>query len=107
MVFWATWCPPCKVELSRINSMISNGKIRPDQVLAVSIGESPDVVSTFVREQKYTFEIAVDETGLSRTFYRIDATPTVLLIDSDTKIHWATMGISPTLEYRIGSFLSQ
>ena len=51
--------------------------------------------------------IAVDETGLSRTFYRIDATPTVLLIDSDTKIHWATMGISPTLEYRIGSFLSQ
>jgi cytochrome c biogenesis protein CcmG/thiol:disulfide interchange protein DsbE len=105
LIFWATWCPPCKVELGRINKLVSSGRIRADQVLAVSVGESAETVDQFAREQKYLFEIAIDEEGLSRAFYKVEATPTILLINDDKKVEWATMGISPTLEYRIGSFL--
>lgn len=105
LVFWATWCPPCKVELGRINKLVSSGRIRADQVLAVSVGESAETVDLFVKEQKYLFEVAVDEEGLSREFYKVEATPTILLIGAEKKVEWATMGISPTLEYRIGSFL--
>lgn len=105
LVFWATWCPPCKVELGRINKLVSSGRIRGDQVLAVSVGETTETVEQFAKEQKYLFDIAVDEEGLSRAFYKVEATPTILLIDDEKKVEWATMGISPTLEYRIGTFL--
>jgi cytochrome c biogenesis protein CcmG/thiol:disulfide interchange protein DsbE len=105
LVFWATWCPPCKLEHGRINKLISSGRIRADQVLAVSVGESAEIVEQFAKEQEYLFEIAIDEEGLSRAFYKVEATPTILLISDEKKVEWATMGISPTLEYRIGSFL--
>lgn len=105
LVFWATWCPPCKLELGRINKLVSSGRIRADQVLAVSVGESAEIVDRFAKEQKYHFDIAIDEEGLSRAFYNVEATPTILLIDDERKVEWATMGISPTLEFRIGNFL--
>lgn len=86
--------------------MVSSGRIRADQILAVSVGESAEIVDRFAKEQKYLFDIAIDEEGLSRAFYKVEATPTILLISDEKKVEWATMGISPTLELRIKSFLN-
>jgi thiol-disulfide isomerase/thioredoxin len=105
LVFWATWCGPCKVELGRINKMILNGEIAAESVLAVSVSEDLNLVSSFVREQKYLFKIGVDLSGQAAALYRISGTPTILLIDSDQKVTWMTTGLSPSLEFRIRSFL--
>lgn len=105
LVFWATWCGPCKVELGRINAMILSGEITADSVLAVSIGEDPNVVSSFVNEQKYLFKVAIDISGQSAQLYQVSGTPTILFIDADQKVNWVTAGISPSLEFRIRSFV--
>lgn len=105
MIFWATWCGPCEVELKRVNEMIMERKIQPSDVLAVSIQEKEATVRAMIKKNNYLFDVAIDADGSLSTQYQIKATPTVVFIDKDQTINWMTSGLSPTLEYRMTSFL--
>jgi thiol-disulfide isomerase/thioredoxin len=107
VVFWATWCPPCKVELERLNKLVEFGSVKPDQILAVSVGEDFDTVQKFTTERAYKFQVAIDPEGRAGTAYNVPGTPTVLLLNADGSIGWMTMGISPTLEFRVKSHVSK
>jgi cytochrome c biogenesis protein CcmG/thiol:disulfide interchange protein DsbE len=104
-VFWATWCPPCKVELSRLQSLINAGAIAQDAVVAVSVGEDRDVVAGAVKERGYTFDVALDTKSLVAEKYAVAGTPTILFRNADGTVAWRTSGISPTLELRVLHFL--
>jgi cytochrome c biogenesis protein CcmG/thiol:disulfide interchange protein DsbE len=95
MIFWATWCGPCKIELARYQKAIDEKEIPQNQVIAISVQESVDEVRKLVEERKYTFPVYVDLEGQSRQFYNIVVTPTVILIDKDLKMNWVGTGISP------------
>lgn len=105
LVFWATWCGPCKIELGRINQLVQDGEISADQILAISVGESREVVDQHVRDRKYLFPIALDTASQAAEKYKISGTPTVLLVSEDKAIKWAATGINPTLGLRIKNFL--
>lgn len=105
LVFWATWCGPCKIELARIQKLIESGQLDPQSVLAVSVAEDREVVLSSVAEQKFTFPVALDSQGLVSKLYKVSGTPTILLIDEQGQVDWITMGLSPGLELRIKSFL--
>lgn len=106
LIFWATWCAPCKIELARINKMIASGDLPATSVLAVSIGEDPSSVADFVRQNNYYFSVAVDLSGQAASIYKVSGTPTLLLIDEQQNVYWMTMGLSPSLELRITSFFN-
>lgn len=106
VVLWATWCPPCKVELDRLNKLVVAGKVPPDRIIAISVGEEKDVVLAAVKERGYKFLIALDFEGRTSRTYGADGTPTILLMSADGVLKWMTMGISPTLEYRVKSHVS-
>lgn len=101
IVFWATWCGPCKLELGRVQKLIADKKLNPRHVLAISVGEEESVVRAFVREQAYTFDVALDPQGLAADKYKVAGTPTLLIINESGKIDWKTVGISPSLEIRL------
>ena len=105
VVFWATWCAPCTVELRRIQNLIDREAVRPDQILAISTGESESVVAEAVRSREYTFPVAIDASHQAAHFYQIRGTPTVALVDEMGVIQWKATGLSPTLGYRVASFL--
>jgi cytochrome c biogenesis protein CcmG/thiol:disulfide interchange protein DsbE len=105
LVFWATWCGPCEVELKRINEMIMKRKILPSDILAISIAESETVVRENITKNNYLFNIAIDKTGSISELYKVKATPTIIFIDQNQVINWMTAGMSPTLEFRTSSFL--
>lgn len=104
LVFWATWCGPCKMELARINSMIKAGTLSPDKVVAVSSSEDLETVRRFARENDYRFTVAIDPDGISARQFKVSGTPTLLLINESGNIEWLTMGVSPSLELRLKSF---
>lgn len=105
LVFWATWCGPCEVELKRINGMIAEKKILPSDVIAIASQEDEKLVREKVMKEKYLFDVGIDADGSVAKKYEVSATPTIVFIDDKQIINWMTAGISPTLQYRISSFL--
>ncbi len=106
IVFWATWCGPCRLELKRIKRMVENGEIPKERVLAVSFGERQETVESHLRREPYPFRVALDSDSAASRLYSVAATPTLLLIDKENKISWKTTGLSPSLELRARSFFS-
>lgn len=106
LVFWATWCGPCKVELARINKLIENGDIPGESVVAVSVKENAQLVADFVKQNNYLFKVALDESGQAAQLYHVTATPTIYFIDESGKTEWVTQGLSPSLEIRLKGFLN-
>lgn len=106
VVFWATWCGPCTVELKRLQAMVDRKQIAPDSVVAISSGEEAAVVQKAIDDRKYTFSVALDREGAASSQLGVSATPTIFLIGPDGGVHWSSVGISPTLELRVASFLN-
>ena len=105
LVFWATWCGPCSVELGRIQNLVDKNKIDKNSILAISIGESRETVQNHVTQKKYTFPVAIDTDGALASLYEVNGTPTVFLVDENKNIQWMTVGMSPSLELRLKNFL--
>lgn len=105
LVFWATWCPPCEIELSRINELLKDKRISADSVLAISLNEEKQLVDRIVQERGYQFPVAYDFNGQIGQRLAVMGTPTVIFLNSDKTIHWATTGLSPLLKLRMNVFL--
>ncbi len=105
IVFWATWCGPCEIELKRINDMIAEKKILPSDIIAIASQEEERTVREKVMKEKYLFNVGLDADGVVAKNYEVSATPTIVFVDDKQVINWMTAGISPTLQYRISSFL--
>lgn len=88
--FWATWCPPCKVELPHMESLAkklaSQGDKAKMKFLAVCISDSQKALSSFMQKNGYTFPSALDEPGLVAMKYGIQGVPTSILISPEGKI---------------------
>jgi thiol-disulfide isomerase/thioredoxin len=107
LIFWASWCGPCNIELNRIQKAITNNEISNQNIYAVNIGESPELVKIVVKERKYKIPIIFDDSGEIAKKLNILATPTLIFVDEKRSIKLITSGISPTLIYRIKHFLNK
>lgn len=104
LVFWATWCGPCTVELSRISSAIAKGEISSRHLYAVNMGEDRAVIERTMAEKKYQFQVVRDTQGELASKLGVSATPTIAFIDRDSTVKWLSSGLSPTLIFRISHF---
>ena len=78
--FWATWCPPCRVEMPELDAyQVEMG----DRViiLGIDMGEPPGAISPFVRQHGLRFPILLDETGTIAASYGVTSLPTSLIVD--------------------------
>ncbi len=106
VVFWATWCGPCEVELNRLKRMVANQEISADSILTISSFEEKELVLQTLRSRSYPFQNALDPQGKVAALFRVTGTPTIVFIDEHRKIQWITTGLSPASEFRVRKFLS-
>ena len=80
--FWATWCVPCRKELSSMQHLYENFPKKGLEILAVSIDRgNTDRVKKYVDKHNLTFSVLVDPDQKVRKKYYVMGLPTSYLID--------------------------
>lgn len=94
--FWATWCPPCRQELARVQTDIVDRFSGEEFVfLPVSRGEQRADVERFLSAQGYAFPVGLDPEQRIYDLYASNFIPRNFLIDADGKILLASVGYEP------------
>ena len=93
--FWATWCPPCRMELPSMEKLYAKLKNQPFVILAVNVDESdPENVKTFAKSMNLTFPVLIDDGNVSK-LYNVNAIPTSFIIRKDGTIDTIVDGARP------------
>ena len=91
--FWATWCPPCREELSHVQQQVRDRFAGEEFVfLPISRGEERAAVEAFRAKTGYAFPMGLDT---DETIYKRYATrfiPRNFLIDRTGRVVKATVG---------------
>lgn len=94
--FWATWCPPCRAELARVQiNLIDRFAGRDFVFLPISREETREVIAAFREQTGYTFPMGMDADRAIYDLYASNFIPRNFLIDRDGKVVLATTGYEP------------
>jgi thiol-disulfide isomerase/thioredoxin len=91
--FWATWCGPCRAELSNIKAVYEKYHNKGLEVVGVSLDEDKDALIKFLAENHLPWKILVSTDPHHAGFenpiadrYGISGIPTVFLMNRDGKV---------------------
>jgi peroxiredoxin len=91
--FWATWCPPCKLEMPSMERLYQTFKRTEFAMLAVSIDrQGVQVVKPFMEELQLTFPALLDSASEVARQYGLRGLPTTYLIDQNGWLIGAAVG---------------
>jgi len=106
--FWASWCPPCRVEIPHFQnaSLKYNGRAA---IWGIDQGEPLPVVADFGSSMGVTYPLLVDESSAVNRLYGIAALPTTIFVGGDGVIREVYTGIvsQAVLEDRIERMLDE
>lgn len=80
--FWATWCPPCRVEMPLFEGYSKKYK---DQVTIIGVNYAEDraTVQNFIEDRKISFPIWLDPAGKVSDLYYVQSYPNTFFIDEE------------------------
>ena len=97
--FWATWCPPCRMEMPGLQNIYEKYKDRVEFVM-INLGETNETISDFLIENEtYTFPIGYDESGYYGLKYAIVSIPTTIILDKNKIIKHYLVGARDEKEF--------
>lgn len=107
--FWATWCPPCVASMPHLQKVYDEYKGRG--FVVVGLNQEPhDLgrVRAYVRNQRFTFPMLVDEGEIARR-YGVYSFPTSVLIDRSGVVRQLYRGPVPqaTLHAVVGDLVGK
>ncbi len=91
---WATWCPPCRVEMPSIQKLYQLYGPKGLKVVAVSIDDavSEDSIRAFARDYGMTFDVLHDPEGKIEQQYQTTGYPETFVIGRDGVIRKKWIG---------------
>ncbi|MBA2704725.1 MAG: TlpA family protein disulfide reductase [Blastocatellia bacterium] len=83
--YWATWCPPCRVETPGLVRLANEYQSRGVEIVGVSLDEDAGAIRPFIDDYKIPYPILLpaDKSNLS---LMIEALPTTLLYDRQGRL---------------------
>ena len=96
--FWATWCAPCKRELSAIADVYDDWQEETGvKLMAVSIDDTRSMarVAPYVNGQAWDFEVYMDPNADLKRAMNVNNIPHTFLVDGSGQIVWQHNNYQP------------
>lgn len=81
--FWATWCPPCKMEIPELVKTYEKYKDKGFVIIGVVVSSKIDNVKELIKKYKITYTIALSDNNIEKAYGGINAVPTTFIIDRE------------------------
>jgi peroxiredoxin len=92
--FWASWCTPCRRELTRLDALNTEIARRGGRVVAISVDEDVANARRFAARQRLKMTVVHDgPQGLARTL-DLDHLPFTMVLDREGQVAFTTLGAS-------------
>jgi thiol-disulfide isomerase/thioredoxin len=97
--FWATWCPPCRVEIPELLELKREFKDRLEIVGISEDDDPPESVLKFARQKGMTYPVVMATPQLIEAYGGVPALPTSFLIDTQGRVVQKHSGLYPIEDY--------
>jgi thiol-disulfide isomerase/thioredoxin len=85
--FWATWCPPCLEEMTKLNELYERYKSHGLEVVGIDLDkDSLDLVAPFVKENRIKYTILLGDQEALNHLKNFKGLPTTLVFDRKGEI---------------------
>ena len=106
--FWATWCPPCRLELSHMQKDVIDRFAGKDLVvLPISRGEKRKTVEDYIAKMGYTFPIGLDGDQSIYKKYASNYIPRSFVVGRDGKVVYVAVGYDEQIAKEIDTAISE
>lgn len=96
--FWATWCPPCRMEMPDLQKSFHTHRQEGFMVLAISQDKERERIAPFVSKFQLAFPVIADPEGAIARRYGVRALPMSFFINTDGTIDsWVLGAVSERL----------
>jgi thiol-disulfide isomerase/thioredoxin len=101
VVFWATWCPACNLEIPHLIELRKT--VAEDKLAILSISnEEPEHLKNFATLKGINYTIAsLGDSPLPEPFADVTSIPTTFFIDPEGKIKFAAVGLVSLADARV------
>jgi peroxiredoxin len=91
--FWATWCGPCRLEMSTFQARLESHPGEGFSVLAVNDDEPEDSIRFYTDGLHLTFPILLDPGAKVQELYRVWRYPASYFVDREGVIRYIHLGL--------------
>ena len=107
LIFWATWCPPCREELAHLQKGVIDVYGDKINVLPVSRGEKREVVEEYITKMGYKFAVGLDGEQAAYKLYATNYIPRCFVIDAKGEVLYSGVGYDETVAQEVKEALDK
>lgn len=107
LIFWATWCAPCREELAHLQEGVIDIYGDSIRVLPISRGEKREVVTEFINQMGYTFNVGLDSDQVAYNKYATNFIPRCFVIESNGNVLYSGVGYDEVVAEEVRNALDQ
>ena len=90
--FWATWCPPCRLEMPSMERLYQEFKGEGLEIVAINFMEREKAIKSFLKENGFSFPVLLDKKGEIARKYGVHGLPVTYLIARNGNLLARSMG---------------
>jgi len=108
--FWATYCPPCRLEIPHLNSLIAKYGADNLQIVGLNVGGEDDrpEIPKFIAASKIDYPIAFPEDDLTRyIFAERDDIPQTAVFDRKGRMIAKIIGFNAEIQKELDAAVEQ
>lgn len=106
--FWATWCPPCRQEMSHLQKGVIDHFAGKDLVvLPISRGEERATIEAFLDKMGYTFPVGLDKSQAIYRQYASNYIPRSVVVGKDGKVVYVAVGYDEEIAKEVNAAIEK